>query len=52
MLIMMIGISSKNDNNCLRIHVLEININEKALNNAIPKFLRFNIFEGDVRNVV
>ena len=27
-------------------------IKEKALKNAIPEFLRFNIVEGDVRNVV
>ena len=28
------------------------NINEKALKNAIPESLRFNIIECDVRNVV
>ena len=28
------------------------NINEKALKNAITGFLRFNIIECDVRNVV
>ena len=27
-------------------------IKEKALKNAIPEFLRFNIVEGDVRNIV
>ena len=27
-------------------------IKEKALKNAIPEFLRFNIVENDIRNVV